>query len=51
MSVDLYDALGLVRTQELLMSDQLLRRRSILDPSHRLRVLENARRGARKVGL
>ena len=47
MSADTYDAMGLVRTQELTPGRAVLRRGAVLDPRHRLRLLEDPRRSAR----
>ena len=49
MSADFYDALGLVRTQELLVADRYMGVDQYFSPRRRLRILENARRGDRKM--
>jgi len=51
MSPDNYDALGLVRTQELPRRRPLLWRRPILDARHRLRLFEDARGGTSRNGI
>ena len=50
MSMDLYDALGLVRTQELLLAGRYIGVEQYFTARHRLRIFENPRRGARKMG-
>ena len=48
---ELFDPLGLIRTEELLRRRSVLRRRrAVLHDGHRLRVLEAPRRSARQVG-
>ena len=49
MSGDFYDALGLVRTQELLMADRYMGVGPIFFARGGLRILENARGGDRKM--